>query len=69
MTHLDLFSGIGGFSIAAQWVGFQTIGFSEIEMYCCQLLVGRFPDIAKYGDIRTVEVLIKRWRNRYAKEE
>ena len=32
-THLDLFSGIGGFALAAQRVGFQTIGFSEIEPY------------------------------------
>ena len=42
MKHLDLFSGIGGFSIAAQRVGWETIGFSEIDPYCLDLLERRF---------------------------
>jgi len=37
--HLDLFSGIGGFALAAEWVGgFETIAFCEIEKYPKKLL-------------------------------
>ena len=54
MTHLDLFSGIGGFALAAEAVGFKTIGFSEIDPFCCKVLKKHWPDIPNYGDIRTV---------------
>jgi DNA (cytosine-5)-methyltransferase 1 len=52
MTHLDLFTGIGGFHLAAGWAGFETVGFSEIEPYCCRLLAEKWPQIPNYGDIR-----------------
>jgi len=41
-THLDLFSGIGGFAIAAQNCGYKTIGFCEKEPYAQQILKERF---------------------------
>lgn len=53
-THLDLFSGIGGFALAAQWSGWKTIGFSEIDTYASKLLKHHWPDIPNYGDIRNV---------------
>jgi len=53
-THLDLFSGIGGFALAAQSTGWQTIGFSEIEPYACKILKQHWPDVPNYGDIRNV---------------
>jgi DNA (cytosine-5)-methyltransferase 1 len=40
--HLDLFSGIGGFAIAAQACGYKTIGFCEREPYAQQILKERF---------------------------
>jgi len=40
--HLDLFSGIGGFAIAAQACGYTTIGFCEREPYAQQILKERF---------------------------
>jgi DNA (cytosine-5)-methyltransferase 1 len=55
LSHLDLCSGIGGFHLAAEWTGFQTIGFSEIEPYCGQLLVEKWPLIKNYGDLRTAD--------------
>ena len=53
-THLDLFSGIGGFALAAQRTGWQTIGFSEIEPYACKILKRHWPDVPNYGDIRNI---------------
>ncbi len=40
--HLDLFSGIGGFALAAQWNGVRTVGFCEREPYAQQVLKERF---------------------------
>jgi DNA (cytosine-5)-methyltransferase 1 len=42
VQHLDLFSGIGGFTIAAQRVGWETIGFCEIDPFCLGILERRF---------------------------
>jgi len=42
MTHLDLFAGIGGFSIAAQAAGFRTVCFVEIDPFCQEVLKARF---------------------------
>lgn len=52
--HLDLFSGIGGFAIAAQAAGYRTIGFSEIEPYACKILKRHWPDVPNHGDIRNI---------------
>ena len=57
VTHLDLFSGIGGFALAAQAAGFSTIGFSEIEHYACKILKRHWPDVPNFGDIRNVRGL------------
>lgn len=56
-THLDLFSGIGGFALAAQRAGWSTIGFSEIEPYACKILKRHWPDVPNYGDVRTVPTI------------
>jgi DNA (cytosine-5)-methyltransferase 1 len=53
LIHLDLFSGIGGFALAAQWVGgIETIGFCDVEEYACQTLEKNFPGIPIYRDVR-----------------
>jgi DNA (cytosine-5)-methyltransferase 1 len=41
-THVDLFSGIGGFALAAKWAGFRTIAFCEIDKYCQKVLAKNF---------------------------
>ncbi len=62
MNHLDLFSGIGGFALAAEWCGITTIGFSEIDPYACAVLKERWPKIKNYGDVRQItrETLVER---------
>jgi len=51
-THLDLFSGIGGFALAAGWAGFRTVGFCEIEPYCQAVLKKHWPQVPIHNDIR-----------------
>jgi DNA (cytosine-5)-methyltransferase 1 len=49
-THIDLFSGIGGFALAAKWAGFRTIAFCEIDGYCQKVLAKNFlADTDRYG--------------------
>jgi DNA (cytosine-5)-methyltransferase 1 len=55
LTHLALFTGIGGFHIAAEWAGFTSVEFSEIEPYCCGLLEQHWPDIPNHGNITTAD--------------
>ena len=54
-THLDLFSGIGGFALAAAANGFKTIAFSEIDSYATKVLKRHWPDVPNFGDIRNVQ--------------
>jgi len=54
-THLDLFSGFSGFSIAAEKYGIKTIGFSDIDKSSCALLKYRYPKIPNFGDITKIE--------------
>jgi len=55
VLHLDLFSGIGGFALAAKLAGgIKTIGFSEIDPYANTILKRHWPEVPNYGDIRNV---------------
>jgi DNA (cytosine-5)-methyltransferase 1 len=53
MTHLDLFSGIGGFALAARWAGLQTVQFVEIDPFCQKVLQKNFPGVPIHDDITT----------------
>jgi DNA (cytosine-5)-methyltransferase 1 len=53
MTHIDLFSGIGGFALAARWAGIETIQFVEIDPFCQKVLNKNFPGIPIHDDIKT----------------
>ena len=50
--HLDLFSGIGGFALAARWNGLRTIQFVEYEPYAQKVLKKNFPDVPIHEDIK-----------------
>lgn len=60
MKHLDLFSGIGGFSLAARWMGWETVAWVEINEYCQKVLRKNFPEAKGYGDIKEFDRTIYR---------
>jgi DNA (cytosine-5)-methyltransferase 1 len=53
-THLDLFSGIGGFALAAKWNGYRTVGFCDNEPYAQSVLKKHWPEVPCHKDIREV---------------
>ena len=53
-THLDLFSGIGGFALAAGWAGFETVGFCDNEPYAQAVLKKHWPNVPIHGDIKSL---------------
>lgn len=62
MTHGSLFSGIGGFDIAAQWAGWENVFACEIDPFCQKVLKYHFPKSTLYENIRTTDFTI--WRGR-----
>ena len=56
-THLDLFSGIGGFALAARWAGLQTIQFVEIDSFAQKVLKKNFPDVPIHDDVKTFDAI------------
>jgi DNA (cytosine-5)-methyltransferase 1 len=57
LRHLDLFSGIGGFTLGHDPVGyFVTKAFVEISPFCGKVLKCHWPEIPLYLDIRDVNI-------------
>jgi len=55
MNHLDTFTGIGAFTVAAKKVGIHTVGFSEIDPFAIKVLEKHFPEVPNYGDISKLD--------------
>ena len=51
LKYLSLFSGIEAASVAWKDLGWEPVGFSEIEPFPCAVLKHRFPNTPNYGDI------------------
>jgi DNA (cytosine-5)-methyltransferase 1 len=52
MRHGSLFSGIGGFDLAAQWMGWENVFQVEIDPFCQKVLEKNFPTVKRHGDIK-----------------
>lgn len=54
---LDLFSGIGGFSYAAEKLvgGYETVAFCEQDEFCQAVLRKHWPDVPVHDDVRTFD--------------
>lgn len=50
----SLFAGIGGFDLAARWMGWETAWYSEIEPYACRVMEKNFPGVPNLGDITKI---------------
>ena len=60
MNHIGLFEGIGGFSLAARWMGWDTIAWCEWNPFCQKVLNYHFPKAKQHGDITTTDFTIYR---------
>ncbi len=61
MKVLDLFSGIGGFSLGLEWAGMSTVAMCEKDPYCRKILAKHWPDLTIHEDIRNLDG--KEYRN------
>ena len=52
LNHGSLFSGIGGFDLAAQWVGWNNIFQVEKDKWCRKVLAKNFPAVERFADIK-----------------
>ena len=55
MNHASLFSGIGGFDLAAEWMGWQNVFNCEWEEFPRKVLKHHFPNAIQYGDIKQLD--------------
>lgn len=54
-TVLDLFSGIGGFSLGLERAGFKTVAFCEIDPFCRRVLAKHWPGVPCHDDVTARE--------------
>ncbi len=62
MTHGSLFSGIGGFDLVAEWVGWENVFNCEIEEFPRKILNYYWPKSISYEDIKRTDFTIHRGR-------
>lgn len=60
MKHISLFNGVGGFQLAAEWMGWENVASCEIDEWCNKVTKYHFPNCIQYGDIKTTDFTIYR---------
>jgi DNA (cytosine-5)-methyltransferase 1 len=60
MTHASLFSGIGGFDLAADWMGWENLFHCEWNPFGQKVLKHHFPNSISYNDITKTDFSIHR---------
>jgi len=60
MRHGSLFSGIGGFDLAAEWMGWENVFSCEIEEFPRKVLQHHFPNTIHYEDIKRTDFSVHR---------
>jgi DNA (cytosine-5)-methyltransferase 1 len=60
MIHASLFSGIGGFDLAAEWMGWENLFHCEWNPFGQQVLKHHFPNSISYNDITKTDFSIHR---------
>lgn len=55
MAVLDLFSGIGGFSLGLERTGMTTAAFYKIDPYCRRVLAHNWPDTPIHHDNKQLD--------------
>ena len=55
MKVLDLFSGIGGFSLGLERAGMETVAFCEIDKFCQKVLNKHWPNVPIFEDVRSLD--------------
>lgn len=62
MKHGSLFSGIGGFDLAAEWMGWENVFHCEINDNCQKLLKYYWPNAKSYRDIKSTDFSV--WKGK-----
>jgi DNA (cytosine-5)-methyltransferase 1 len=55
MNHASLFSGIGGFDLAAKWMGWNNVLHVERDPFCQRVLKHHFPNALSFDDVKTFD--------------
>ncbi|WP_345807567.1 DNA cytosine methyltransferase [Bacillus pumilus] len=54
MKKIELFAGLGGIALAAEWAGIETVAFCEQNEFCQRVLRKNFPDVPIFDDARSL---------------
>ncbi len=68
MNHISLFSGIGGFDLASEWMGWNNVASCEINPFGRKVLNHYWPDALHHDDVHTftknlLDEKIKNWNS------